>query len=341
MKAFFLICFGYFSVITMHGQTACENSLIEARKLYKAGHFAEVIKMLEPCVDKGLLIDEKFDAYHLLALSYLNLSDENSAAKNIKAMLVIKPDYQKFPGINPAAFRNLLNAFVVTPKVELGIQLGTSLSWIHLNQSYSVVPGNVSYTPQLGIQLGVVGNWHFNTKYALMADVAICRKTIAEQLIYPFNWIQKMQENHTYIKFTPSLITNITAGKKGSFILGLGPALFYMSNAVINIEHKEIIDNVKFFDSKSVINERNKWQWCATILGGYQYSLAKGSLGLMCSYYYFLNNTVNGGKRMSDLSFITKNQFVADNVAFRDITLSLVYKVPIQNEIIHKTPTLK
>ena len=169
----FLICYLLITLsIRSEGQSVhdCGNVLVSANKTYESGHFNECIQMLEPCLQK-LMPSETFEAYRLLALSYLNLNDLANTKNSIKQLLRNKPNYRQFPYLDPMPFTKLLAKFDVFPKFEIGAKAGMNVNSIHPIKNLSISGSNATYLSSMGFQAGLTGEFFLKKRVSLSLDV--------------------------------------------------------------------------------------------------------------------------------------------------------------------------
>ena len=90
----------------------CSEKIQEARQKFDAAAFADVISLLEPCLQgdaSSLNKDEKAQAYELLAKTYSAQSLIDQATTSIKKLLEIAPNFQPNPDRDPPPFVDQVN----------------------------------------------------------------------------------------------------------------------------------------------------------------------------------------------------------------------------------------
>lgn len=149
---------------TAGAQDDCGTSLDRAIDLYENASFTEVISLLNPCLEKGLVEEERWQAYRLLALSYLFLNDVENADMAIRKLLEINPRYQPNPGRDPIELIRPLQSYGSYPRFHAGPKGGLSYSIQEITERH-LVAGN-SDLSRSGLFL--VGN-----DFGLTFDLAI------------------------------------------------------------------------------------------------------------------------------------------------------------------------
>jgi len=94
IKLFFLFLLSLFAN-ELFAQKTCDWSIInEASSEFKIGNFKEVLSKLEDCTKSGFDVDQKVEAYRLIAKCYFALDQDTLALASIKEILKINPSYQ-------------------------------------------------------------------------------------------------------------------------------------------------------------------------------------------------------------------------------------------------------
>lgn len=143
---------------TAGAQSNCNKNLIDAENFYQAGRLYAIPERLESCLESGFNREEKINAYRLLALTFLNINQEEKAREAFHELLKINPDYRVMEGIDPQELYNLFTKFNTEPIYYLGGFAGVNytLPYVLNSRSFSSIaqaaPKN--YSPALGLQAG-------------------------------------------------------------------------------------------------------------------------------------------------------------------------------------------
>ena len=125
----FILLISYMAVVGMlfpafvMAQQCSDVTLGDAKKLYENGKFNEVIRMLNPCLDKGFNEKQKVEAFRLLAMTYIAIDSNDRAAVETGFLLQISPTYEANL-FDPPAFIRLVNS----TRLAGGAQVVTSVS---------------------------------------------------------------------------------------------------------------------------------------------------------------------------------------------------------------------
>lgn len=314
----------------------CKDVLYQSNKLYQKGQLTEMIKLLEPCTGRKLDPEQQFEAYRLLALSYQFLNNEKKTYYYAKKMLKLRPDYQKYPNIDPLEFTKLINTFEVRPLLYLGIKAGPNFSSAEVVKSYSTFKSNQTYFATTGYQFGGFAEYMYKPTLSFSADVLMNGIFIKHQVDEAGGWKQTYNETQQYV----SLNLSATYSQKVYKELHLNAGAGFGFNSLLNsrvyleLENKETLSIQQA--TKNATDERNALQTFGSLKAGLAYQANFGTFGLEASYFYFFNTTVNPDKRMNDKNFIFNNQYVNDDISIRMFVLNLSYKMPLFWSIRHK-----
>lgn len=124
------------SLVTF-GQSNCARVLNEAENDYQRGNLYAIPDKLSECLKGGFQKGEMVQAYRLLALTYLNINQEDNAREALIALLKVNPEY-KLGATTPAEFENLFNQINTDPYLYVGIHVNVGLSNVVVMREYSV-----------------------------------------------------------------------------------------------------------------------------------------------------------------------------------------------------------
>lgn len=309
-------------------KSACSNALYQANKEYEAGHFSQVLELLRPCLKNGFTTDEKFEAYRLMSLCYIYLTQSDSAKWSAAKMLKQKPSYQKFPYVDPLDFTRLLEAFEVRPKLEFGISAGMNSNNVKPINNFSVSGSPASFLTGTGFQIGgffeyfptskisiVLGCSNENLKYSRKADdVNGWEQTYAEELnlfAIPLS-LRYLVFNSKSLRIYPEI--------------GFQAAILSSASAnivMLNSNDENIQTPIDRFTQRNKLNKAVK--------AGVQlkYKLGPGDAGFNVSYANGLNNIVIPKRRYDNLEFILGNQYIDSDFKFNTFYYTFSYQFPL------------
>ena len=144
------------------GQNNCERNLNDARTDYATGNLYAIPGKLTDCLEDGFTETEKVAAYQLLALTYININQQDKAKEALIKLLNIKTDYQVIKNVDPDELYSLYTKIETDPIYYIGAYTGVNYTFIHLPDSMarktkSADPSNESYnySPALSVMGGV------------------------------------------------------------------------------------------------------------------------------------------------------------------------------------------
>lgn len=188
--ALFLLFIGaaFFPQIAL-AQSDCDKSLIAAENLYQSGQLYDIPEKLIPCLESGFNYQEKQSAYRLLALTYLNINQEEKAKSTLHKLLKLNPDYLITREKDPVELYNLYLQFKVDPVFYSGIRTGVLITrpLTLQGRSSSSLEGpssDKSYHPSYGFALG--GDFAFPVLRQLLLEFSPSyqRSSYQFQLLY-------------------------------------------------------------------------------------------------------------------------------------------------------------
>lgn len=147
-----------FGGLGLQAQTDCNKVLIEAENLYQSGQLYDISGKLLQCLESGFNFQQKQSAYRLLALTYLNINQEEKAKTALHMLLKLNPDYVIRREKDPVELYNLYQQFNVDPVFYVGLRAGAMGSRpfvLHQRSSSSLAESKDKfYHPFFGFSLG-------------------------------------------------------------------------------------------------------------------------------------------------------------------------------------------
>lgn len=315
-------------------QKKCKDALERAEKLYQKGLIDSTIKILTKCSNVHANPESSFDAYRLLALCYFFNKDYNKTDISIEKMLLLNPNYQKFPNIDPVDFTNYLKKYEVLQKLYLGIKFGLNITNVILNKSYSIYNSKQTYNPTFGYQLGITSEYYLKNNLSLDMDLFLSGMSFNHKIENAGGWLQNYEEQSNYYYYSIGAKYYFPVNEKLKLSAGIGVGIFIMNKAVVYFETENIDTKTLFQATKNTINERNKYQPILKPKIGLNTIAGKGLFNFEIEYQYFTNNIVNDGMRLNDQTFILDNQYKNDDISFQSFTFNVSYSLPIFSKIL-------
>lgn len=321
------------------GQDECENPINEAAKQFEAGRLNETISILESCITQKNSKEEKIAAYHLLAMSYLSLNESDRAEENIRNLLKLKPDYQKFPNIDPPEFTQLVNDFKIFPKLSMGAELGINRNSVRIKQSFSAYTSPQRYYPITGNSLGIIMDYHASEKIEYLGAVKLEVMSVKHVVDNAGGREQTYEEQMRFITLKTGVQYIYPLNNTFSLTPGGGLNFNFMYQSDVFLESLDLENGNRVQSIQSPINQRNRFQPGLQLHCGVQLPVSKGKLNIGLSRYSAFRTTVNPDKRMEDLDFIFNNQYVNDDIKLRSWSLYVKYFIPIKWNMERENPS--
>lgn len=325
---FSLFLFTCLCAIAQPSKTDCSNVLITADKDYEAGKFSNCIEKLNNCM-QSLAKPERYEAYRLLTLCYLLTNNEKMANESMVQLLEHKPDYRDYPYFDPIEFTKLASKYTVWAQLELGIKTGINVNSVRLIKNYSVTGLGGTYNPELGFQVGVLGEYFFKKDFSIGLELGYEGLNYSKTTVEPSEWTQDFNENLNYFSM-PVTGKYYFLNKKGfrlSAELGFQVQLLSQTNSTLEFKNQKSNENIQ--KTAAQINQRNNTLFYG--LGGVAISrkIGGGNLFFDLRYAYGFNNVVKEENRNDNPDFIFTNQYIDSDIAFNPFYISLGYQFPI------------
>ena len=312
-------------------QIDAKDLLFRSNKLYSQGKIEEVIKLLEPAIHGKLLNREQtFDAYRILALSFMYSLNTEKTDYYIKQMLKSRVDYQKYPNIDPTEFTKLINKYEVRPQIYAGICFGGSSYLPRLMKSYSVYSSDQSYERTTGYQYGGFFEYRLKSNLSFGSDLLINGSAIDHKINNANGWHQEYKE----IRKSALLTVVGTKYRKLNDVVnvscGLGLGMNVLTSSKGNIILTSNQTDLVLQSTTNTISERNSMSPVGLVRLGIDFQTNRGKIGFDLTYVDYFKTTVNSEKRYNNADFIFTNQYVSDDIKLKGLMLNLSYKVPIK-----------
>lgn len=314
-------------------QKKCKDVLNRADKLYQQGQIQEAVKICEPCLSQLRSDEEKFEAYRLLGISYQFLNNKRKAERYVEMMIRMKPDYYKYPNIDPVEFTKLINKYHLVERVSGGIKTGMNYTTPNILKNYSPYNLTSKYYLTTGYQFGVFADYKLRKHISIGADILLNGVYIDQDFQNVGGNYQSYKETQQYLLFLPNITFTAHLPNNMMVYSGLGLGMNYMMSAMVNIETRNEITGVSTINSRDAIDERNRTQLCSSFKFGVGVPVGKGMVSLDMSYLVFFRNIIDESKRYTDLSFIINNQYINDDVRLSMFMFNLSYHMPIYSVI--------
>jgi opacity protein-like surface antigen len=263
-------------------------------------------------------------------MAYQSASDMKNAEKYVKKMLLLKPDYHRFPNIDPIDFSQLVNKYMVFPDFYLGIKVGVNLNSIALKKSYAAYASPQSYNVTRGYQFGLSAEYRLRPSISINADFLSNGLGINHIIDSAGGYRQTYNEQQNYFLSHFSARYHLNLGKQLQLYAGAGVGFGYLLTTNVFFESTNLVTGAVQQATQDPINSRNRFQTSVNGLFGFAIPMSSGTFGVEGGFAYFFNTTVNSSKRMDDLNFIFNNQYVNDDVSLRLTMINLCYKFPFK-----------
>jgi hypothetical protein len=308
----------------------CKNALYDAGRLFEAGRMRDCIARLDSCVHELREENELVEAYHLIALSYHVLNEDEKANLYVRKLLVLKPDYQKYPNIDPMDFRKRVNRFKVSPKIYLGLYSGINITSVALIKSYSLFASKQRYQPQMGYGAGFTDDMRIRPLLGITSQLMLSTIFVDHIIENAGGLEQHYSEQQNYYMISASLIKYFTVTRMLTVHAGMGAGAGILGNDNVSLEAIDTKSGNIQQSTKDALTERNGFQPFLLCRIGISYPAGPAVLCLDAAYEHYMRNTVKSSQRMNDIDFIFNNEYINDDIRYRNILISLALKFPVK-----------
>ncbi|MCB0733151.1 MAG: PorT family protein [Bacteroidetes bacterium] len=315
------------SFLIGNAQSDCKDALYNANLKYKSGQLKEGVEQLETCLSE-LKGDNRFEAYHLLAIMFQELNQPEKMDEAINQMLLLDPDYQDQPNTDPVSFTRALNQYKVTPKYQVGVRAGVNITSVQFVESFGPIKGINIYKPQTGYDVGVMIRKNLSRPIVLELDAQVAGTRIRHELDYNNGWNKIYTERLNWFGVRVGAAYNLPEFKQFRPWVGVYPGLDFLQKSTVNLDKVDPEGNVRLQYSKVATNERNAQQPVMGLRVGFQKKMTRGEIGFSVNYRMQFNQTVNAAQRGSNASFVYSTQYIEDGLKLNTLSYTLTYSLP-------------
>lgn len=324
------LAFVILSAVEGIAQETGTEKLYRANILYEKGKINEAIEIAKTCAEVSSTSDQ-WQAYRLLAMSYLVNNQTREARQAAEKMLEINPTYKPSLLKDPTELIRLIKSVKIIPKFTMGMAatVGGNISYPDITGTYNGADYKKIYTSERSWQLGVLLGYNMNEIISINTGIMSSSKiyTITYKVA---DWNIKVKESLTY--FGVPLFARF-ATKPFYKLRGFIDAGAYTG--------KLLSTSSDFSRSNSLINEsisannlnskqrRNNWEYGFFYGAGMMYNIGQVNVALDVRYYLSYANITNEDERYKNENLFYNYYFIDDNLRLDNlaVSLSLVYNV--------------
>jgi tetratricopeptide (TPR) repeat protein len=333
MRYFISLLLLFAFAISLKAQENCAENLIKANSLYDKGEFAKAIELLTPCTQSTLKTDQ-WQAYRLLAMSYLANFQPEEARTSAEKMLEMNPTYTPNLRFDPADFIKLLKQINIIPKFSLGLSFvyGGNIAIPQITGFYAPSNYEKNYKNKGGFQLGLLMGYNLSKNSALHLNMI----SISKRYSIDYQTLGKsvkIDEVSNSIDLPILYSYNFYSKNRLKFGVIAGPYLSVLINSYNNLSLSDSSGTmeVKRYSSKVRRNALN-YGICGGI--GMTYKLKSGHFSLDARYYKSMSNITKTDGRYDNATLIYDYSYLDDDIRLDNIAISLGYHLYINYKII-------
>ena len=323
----------------LYAQESCTEKLYKANNLYEKGQITDAIDIANSCATKTNSKSDKWQAYRLLALSYLVTNQTTEARKTADKMLDLNPTYNPSYLKDPIELINLLKSVKIIPKFSIGTSATIGLNFTNPRITTTFNGANYTnpktYTSQNYWQAGIIMGYNFNENFSLHSGLMATSKNYNIKYKHFYDII--INERLSYLE-TPLFVRGTSQSVKGfRFFADAGAFVGRLVSA--QSDFKSVVDKDETNSAQNINSESRRMNWEYGILGGVgtSYSFSKFSMALDCRYYRSLSNITNTDNRYNNDKLFYNYFYIDDDLKLDNIAISLGLIYYVNYKVIKKS----
>jgi hypothetical protein len=332
-KIYTAICCLLLINVLANGQLKiCSEKLQQAQQLFESGQIEQIPSLLDSCIKLGFNKNQKIQAYRLLIQTYLFDSNLSMADSIMLKLLNQNPDY-KIVQTDPVEFAELYNAFKVKYNWAIGITIGTNISEVMVNETYSLFNANKlnsTFSPDgTGFEAGIYVNKYLKNNLWISVAANYCALKYMSYEINSYNTEHvTFKENSQWLSIPVTYNQSFLSAKIKPFIQ-LGGEFNYLSSVNCDIQRVSFTNNTPttIINGSSINLDGYRNKLNLSVLGGIGAVLntKAGLFQVIAGFKYFLLPYINGNERYANNNLIYYYQHIDDNLKINNIYFSLGY----------------
>lgn len=320
-------------------ENACAKTLRIARSAYEQGRIEEVPGLVDKCLASGFNDVERIEAYKLLILSHLYDDERQAAEDAMLRFLQIEPEYKINPVVDPPEFINLYNTFRTKPIFLLGGKAGGNLTFVNVQQNFSLDNTETStgvYTSQPGYQVGFTADLPLGNKgFSIGAELNFLGQ-FYEYTTNQFGFSALLLQEEQLWGELP-LMARYTFGKGNiKYYVQLGGAVSYLISSEATTERTDSV-NLEIGNrsvsgpSVDLADQRNSLNYSIIGGGGIRIKnvLGRGYILADFRFTYGIPNIVNEEGRYENTELQYRYLYVDNDFSLNNAYFSIGYMIPI------------
>jgi hypothetical protein len=125
-------------VLESKAQTACTQTLRQARTVFDEGRIHELEGLLSSCIKNGFNDEERTEAYRLLILAHIYLDETDKADESMLDLLKDNHGFTINEKADPSELINLYATYRTKPIFYVGAKFGVNTTIINVQKAYGV-----------------------------------------------------------------------------------------------------------------------------------------------------------------------------------------------------------
>ena len=318
-----LVC----AAASLRAQDNCATAVTRAAKSYEIGNLTDVVAIITPCLG-SLSSDDAWQAYRLLALSYLFQDQPAKADSAIDAMLRINPRYERNAERDPYEFLRALDRYDWYPQLSVSARVGGALASPNVLRSYTLDPlaGHAAtYSGSIGASFGLGMEYHLNRSLALGVEILSVTSIFTRESVNSFSFDTKYTEHLSYFTLPVYARYELHTGVVSPYITA-GAFLQFLPSASSSVSGTDAAGTAVNSTSGDIATDRRTAIVPGFLFGaGVQYALGNGTLTGGVRYLHGLVDNIVGTQRYADQTLLYPFYYLDDDLSMRNFEVSIAY----------------
>ncbi len=336
IKRIFPTLFFVSFLLSVKGQSNCQELLNTSSQAYADGKYELVVNLLE-----GKIFNCNFDkleieqATKILSAAYAKLGEDKLASELVFGLLKKNPTYQVQTTSDPQPFISVFNNFNIKQRLSVGLNLGQSRPIIDPVKSYPVLideNSNHKYTASSSFLFSVSAQYKFSNNISVLFEPILSSIAFKDELNYNDQVKISYTENSPFLQLPISLGYKIYQRNKISLSLlgGIQGTFFGQTQSKLSYELEGSgIMNATGFDNLQRKKFQPGWQTGLKL----EYNKSRYNFNIQANYgawfkdYALKSSDYATNNLITDYNYYP-NQLKLQNLNFKiGVSYILSYKV--------------
>jgi hypothetical protein len=323
-----LILFTIYWLMTGVGSAQnCPANMEMANKMLEAREYRVSVDLVKGCIVPQESNWLRWQAYRVLAIGYLYLGKQDSAAWACDSLIQINPGFVADKVNYPSKMIKMVNerVVVVAPTFYTNYFGGATVSQIKVNKLYGAAPVPKTYLPLLGAQIGVQMGWYVSPKISFDFGATVNANRYGIRYDIP-DWKLYYEEQQLTMQMPLMMQYVLNEGKRMRYGLRLGVYKQYLLTSENSFAATYISTGEETNLNRELTSDRrNRW-YNGCIFGvNSLYKVGKGHINFQASFIKSFTPYNIPETRFDETHLFYKYFYFDDDINFNNFSFSIGY----------------